>query len=265
MNKLQRLWRIKSVRRSIVIAGVALGLLVLVRACSAIIMPQEYNTYHVAHATGWYPLDLFGKESNLEGFTDDLLYAISRSQEIDILPLTINPNIIFENLNNRKYDGVLALLPTSSQNKRIYELSEPFYPLGPVLVVKSSTQIDSLKDMEGKIVGVRTGASLIFNLDQYPSVIIRSYDNMIHALNELDNNIIDGVVLNSFSASSYTTGIYAGRLKIVTAPLTDEGLRLVTLKNADGKEFVDYFNAGLKALKEDGTYDKLLKKWGMTQ
>ena len=49
----------------------------------------------------------------------------------------------------------------------------------------------------------------------------------------------------------------------MTPPLTQEGLRLVTLKNEKGQQLIDAYNEGLDRLKEAGTYDKLLEKWGL--
>ena len=54
--------------------------------------------------------------------------------------------------------------------------------------------------------------------------------------------------------------LYYGKIKIATPPLNNAGLRLVTLQG-EHKDLIDTFNRGLTKLRQNGVYDKLLKKW----
>ena len=71
------------------------------------------------------------------------------------------------------------------------------------------------------------------------------------------------MILPALVAYTYIKTFYANRLKVATGPLTVEGLRLIAIKDENGRILIEYFNEGLKALKENGTYDELINNWGL--
>jgi polar amino acid transport system substrate-binding protein len=144
-------------------------------------------------------------------------------------------------------------------------LSEPFLLLGPVLVISTQDSLQELNEARRKIIGIDATSQSIMtlSLDKDPSIQLRLYDNALQALADLDNHRIDGVVLHSLPAYIYTQTFYSGRLKVATTTLNDEGIRLMTLKNANGQALIQLFNHGLNTLRENGTYDQLLNDWGL--
>ena len=79
--------------------------------------------------------------------------------------------------------------------------------LGLVLVVRENSNAHSLQDMKGKLVALNVGASETSEFSNYPSMILMMYENMNQALNDLDNNKIDGVIMDSWNASHSDSGI----------------------------------------------------------
>lgn len=247
-------------RMAIVLVLAILAILGLFRACSGG-APSDDHEFHIASDNTWYPLQLYDKERNMQAFTNEMLLAIAKQQKIHVKLFVAGPDNLFMGLNNGQFDGVLSSLQPNSTNRELYVFSDPFYKVGPVLIVRETSTAKSLADMEGKIIGIRTGSSVVFNIEQYPEIIIRSYDNALLALMDINRNVIDGVILDALTAYIYTSGLFAKQMKIVGPPLTDIGLRLLTRHSE--AELIKHFNAGLKAIKEDGTYDQLVLKWGL--
>ena len=52
----------------------------------------------------------------------------------------------------------------------------PYYLLGPVLVVSASSHITSLKDLNGKNIGIISGSEQISSLSKNPSINFTFYD-----------------------------------------------------------------------------------------
>ena len=78
----------------------------------------------------------------------------------------------------------------------------------------------------------------------------------------MSNKVIDGMILDVIPAYEYTrNGIYRDQLKIVSKPLTNEGLRLIAKNNPESKKLIEHFNEGLKAMKKNDIYSQLLLKW----
>lgn len=235
----------------------------LFRSCSVKKVDFSHRAFRVARDYSMMPLQLTGKGLNMRAFSDDLLLGIAKEENIKIDILSTQANNLLSGLDFGSYDGILSLLQPNVANEEKYHFSNPYYLLGPVLVVRNSSQVTSLEQMSGKIVGIKNGSSSVYDVERYPAVLLVTYDNMSIALEDLISNKIDGVILDVWTAYVYIQGFYKGLLKIATPPLTKLGLRLVARNEPYADFLIERFNKGLEVLKANGTYDVLLHKWGL--
>lgn len=221
------------------------------------------KTYTIARTPSWSTSNFMGKEKNITAFSDELLLTIAKKADIKIRIVNSTSGNPMSGLLNKEYDGVLIeIIPTSLLQKTLV-FSNPYFLLGPVLVTGVDSNVQSIEDMNGKTIGIEKGSSLVFETEKYPSLIVTSYDNIFKALGALDNDKIDGVLMEALPAFVYTKTFYPNRLKVATKPLTSDGLRLVTLKKSSNEKLINAFNEGLKTMLEDGSYDEMIKKWGL--
>lgn len=232
------------------------------RACSSYINPDTV-IYKIAKDPTWYPLQLYNKENNITAFSNDLIFAIASDLGLKIQLTTSTRQNLFESLDDGNVDAVLSSMNPDLIAQGTYLFSEPYYEFGAVIVVRSESNISSLKELENKIIAVKRGSSVLFNLPVAPSIIITPYDSPTYVLNELMLNRIDAVIMDQFTAYAFVGEFFRNRLKVASLPITIEGLRLVARKNNRGKAIIEKFNEGLHALKENGTYEMLLKKWDL--
>lgn len=251
-------WQIKHVILTVILfAGLIAG---IVRACSS--MGSNHNSlYRIARDASWNNLQFAEKGVNALAFSNDLLFAIAKEEDVQFELLFVQPDNLLPGLDRGQFDGILSTMQPSS--KDWYLATNPIYLTGPILIVRTGSNATSLSDMEGKSIGIQTGSSTVFSVEKYPEILISSYDTPLQALADLDKNTIDGVILPIIPAYIYTTGLYAGRLKIAGGPLSHEGIRLITLNNTRGEHLEELFNKGLAALKSDGSYHNLLVKWNL--
>lgn len=234
----------------------------VIRGCSVGPSDQK-KTYHIGRDSTWYPMDLRGKEKAMVGFSNDLIQAIGKEQDFKSIVFEVGPNALFDGLNIGNYDAVLSSLTPNVINRNRYGFSDPFYLVGPVLIVTEDSDIHSIDDMKGKIMGIESGALQVFNISEPLDIVIIPYDTAALALEHLYENVIDGVLLDALRAYVWTDGYYVGRLKVVTSPLTENGLRLLTRNEPEYLRWISQFNEGLKSVKSSGLYDKLLMKWDL--
>jgi len=221
------------------------------------------KVYRIARDRSWYPLNLLGKERNLLAFTDELIYTIAANQGFKVDLDSASHNALKENLDRETFDAIVTFQRPSREMLRSYEFSEPFFLLGPVLVVPIDSDAKSIQDMKGQVVGIQTGASVVYNVDAVPDIIFTPYENILFALRNLAEDQIDGVVMESLPAHEYVDSFYLGELKVVPPPLTDDGLRLMARRDPIEKDMLNMFNEGFNQLIKDGTYYDLLQKWGL--
>lgn len=259
MNKIRQLLLVKS--KSL---WIGLGLLALILILWFFVWKEKEETvkgyqFLIAIDKSWAPLDLHGQEQYMQGFISELTAKIAKDEEIRIQLVTVASSQLFDSLEKGYYDGVISPLSPNVINEEKYIFSEPIYLVGPVLIVPLHSKATKISELHN--VGVKTGFSGIFTLSGSPMTQILTYNDMNIALNDLVRGKIDGLIMGSIDAYAYIQGYYSGKLKVVTSPLTNEGLRLITLNKFFGQELEKHFDRGLLQTKKEGFYQNLLKKW----
>lgn len=239
-----------------------LGLIFAVRSCRSTAKVPEY--YLLGEDSGWYPLQLHGHENTLTAFSNDVLFSIVRREGLKIELSSTSYQRLIEMLDANQYQGVLTAVTPEFSLQEQYLFSDPYYLFGAVIVLPKDSNIDSLNDLNGKAIAVRRGSSVLFNLPIAPLSIITPFDSPTIVLDSLIRNKTDAVIMDQFTARFFLDGFYSDKLKMVNLPMKLEGLRLMTRKDAVGEALIAKFNAGLKKIKEDGTYRDFLEKWDLS-
>jgi polar amino acid transport system substrate-binding protein len=212
----------------------------------------------------WFPLDLGIRNNNVTAFSTELLTEIGKIEKIPFVRVSVNWNDLMEGLQKDKYEAILSSMQPYVFNKSLFDFSDIYLPLGPVLVVRVQSTIHSLDDLNGKEIAVISDSTSALILEKSQGVLIRYYDSIPKALNDILLGTVDGAVIDILSAVAYCRDLYQGELKIATGPLNDEGLRLIT-KHKAAPDLIKGFNNGLAQMKKDGSYFKLLDKWGLQE
>jgi polar amino acid transport system substrate-binding protein len=232
--------------------------LVFLFGCSS----NSTTTYEVAIDPTWNPINFKDRQSNVLGFTTELLTQVSQEEKIQISILSTNWDSILDGLNSRKYAAILSPLHPYKYNEEIYSFSEPFLEIGPVIVAPIDSKDLSINDLSGEAVGAIENSSEILLLEKDPTILIRTYDSVPDALNALVSEHIQAAILPVLEVTAYVDHLYFRKLKIVSKPLNEDGLRMITLKD-QSPELREKFNKVLKQMKSDGSYQKLLSKWNL--
>lgn len=239
------------------------------------------KVYRIAIDETWYPLNLFNKKEDLLVFSEELIQTIAKKQNFSIQLLQVGSDNLFQGLDEGDYEAVLSSLIvleknganyafTSStsieENSESYIFSKPYYLLGPVIVVSSSSPIKSVKELNGKTIGITKGSIPVSYLINNSSInlIFYDYNDNGKLVDDVINHVIDGMILDTIPAYEYTKStFFQSQLKIASVPLNREGLRLIAKNNPESEELIFKFNEGLMAIKKNGVYGQLLSKWDL--
>jgi len=222
---------------------------------------NKNKTFRVGRDQNLYATTLLGKEKNLSAFINDLIYTVAKDSGLKVQVIELPSYMLSEKLDNHEIDAILSTAPLNASNRFFYLFSNPLFETGPVLVVKENSALKTLDDFQGKHIGIKRDDSLL--VDQSASVLFVPYDTYLEALEDLDRNWIEAVLLPATAAYTYTQVFYPGKLKVATDPLREEGLRLQATKSIDNHYFIETFNKGLEKAHESGFYDEALIKWGL--
>lgn len=225
----------------------------------------DKRVYRIGRDTTWHPLDLYGKERSMLAFTNELLVEIAREGGFRIEFVMAAPRDALGGLDRGLYDAAISPLTPDVITRKRYFFSDSFYYLGPMLVVRKDSDVDFAQEMAGRVLSIKEGDPLLLRAKDFPNIRVKPYRNVVQALNDLEEDRVDGVIADFFEAYSYTRGLYKGDFKVVPPPLSDEALRLLTLKDSQYEGLIERFNKGLAKVKESGRYADLLAKWELVQ
>ncbi|MGL5264513.1 MAG: substrate-binding periplasmic protein [Candidatus Rhabdochlamydia sp.] len=233
-------------------------LLALLCCCGSKSHPQK-----VALDPTWYPLDLEARNTQLVGFSTEILQKISVSQKLPLVKITTDSHYLLEDLLQGKYEAVLSSFPPYNFNKDRFDFSESYLLLGPVIVVNVASNISSIKQLKGKAVGILSDVNALL-IESLSGALIHSYSSKAQALEDVNTGVLDAALIDILSAYSYCEDLYQGKLKVGSPPLTNEALRLITVRHKNGF-LIKAFNKEIHQLQQSGEYQKMLNKWNLPQ
>lgn len=246
----------------LMVAGIFLGGLLYIFSSKTDTLPP--TVFRIGIDETWYPLNLYGKEEYISAFSKDLLQKIAAQQHFSVQIVQIGSENRLAGLDNGEYEGIFSSLILQQENTEKYISSNPYYLLGPVLVVSKSSSVKSLNDLKGKTIGLIKRSDPIEALEKHSSIriVYYGYNDRIKLIEDVSNNVIGSMLLDVIPAYEYIRdGLYRDKLKIASKPLTTEGLRLIAKNNPESEKLIKHFNEGLKAMKNNDVYSQLLSKW----
>ncbi len=218
--------------------------------------------WSIALDPSWYPMNLMGRDKQVLGFTTELLQEMGAMQKIKVIRVQDNWDNLIPNLQKEKYDAILSSMQPYVFYEKQYDFSHPFLLTGPVLVVRVDSPATNLEKLSGKEVAVITGSSDALLVEKVPGIIIRNYESIPDAFNAMIAGHVDGAVVDNLPAYAYCQDLYQRQLKVVGAPLTDQGLRMITLHD-HAPQLIEAFNTAIDKLKKNGKYAELSRKWAL--
>ncbi len=247
----------KFIRKTCLLLPLALLLLLSLSGCSK----GSKKTYRIGVDPTFFPMDFMGKQAQVFAFSNELLQEIGKLEDVTFERVNRNWDNLIEGLTEKEYDGMLSSVRPFIFNKKKYSFSKLYLQNGPVLVVKKGSSLRSIKDMNGKSLGVIPGSDAAGIIDTHPKIDQVSYQSVSHILNDVQNERVDGALVSYIPAISYVEDIYSD-LIIRKPPINDVGLRLLTLYDNDS-ELLEIFNRGLSKIMSSKKYDELAQKWSL--
>lgn len=215
-------------------------------------------------ATGNYrPFEYHDDKTNkIIGYDIDVAEAIAKKIGVPLEIREMQFTSLIPSLQNSQADLVIAAMYITDQRKEVVDFADPYMDTGMVLVVRSeNTDIKSTKDLNGKVVGVKTGATSekVANemKEKGANITIKSYKETVDYLMDLENGRLDAAINDLLNQLEYNKVHPA--VKVVGDPFTKSSLG-IAVKKGD-KELIDIVNGTLKEMKQTGEAEKLFKKW----
>ena len=207
------------------------------------------------------PMEFKDESGNIVGFDVDVADAFAKSLGVKLEVQNINWDGIFVGLQQSKGDMILSSVTITDERKKEMAFSQPYYAAGQMIVVPAdNTTIKGPNDLKGKTVAVQIDTTGQEAAEKIGGLDIRKFDGGAETMLAVEQGKVDAGVIDAMVALDFVKN--HPKLKVVDRkPFTSEDLGAAFRK--DSEDLVKAFNDFVAAAKKDGTYDKILQKWGM--
>ena len=215
----------------------------------------------IATDTVFRPFEFTNEKGEFVGIDVDIMAAVAEDQGFKYELQSLGWDAAVAAVQAGQADGLIA--GATIKQERIdsgWIFSEGYYNATQTFVVAEGSDIAKFEDLAGKNVAVKNGtagADFANSLkDEYGFTVTVFEDSPTMYQDVILGNSAACVEDTPIMADSIKTG---GLALVIPEGMESEGAPYgFAVMNADNQELLDMFNAGLKNIKENGTYDEIL-------
>ena len=214
--------------------------------------------YIIGTDTTFAPFEFTNSDGELVGIDMDLLRAIAKDQGFEVEIRQLGFDAAVQALQSNQVDAVMAGMSITDERKKTFDFSDPYFTSGIQLGVLDSSDVQSLDDLDGKTVAVKTGTQgqtfAEENQEKYGFKVTPYQDT---------TDMVDAV------KAGQAVGYFEDFPVLAYGIQQGSGFRLVGEPELGGEygfavnkgqhpELVEMFNKGFANLKASGDYDKIV-------
>ncbi|MGQ8947020.1 transporter substrate-binding domain-containing protein [Bacillus altitudinis] len=209
-----------------------------------------------------YPPFEFEKGGKTVGIDVDLINAIAKDQDFKVKLEAMDFSGIIPAMQAGQLDVGMGGMSITDERKKKVDFSDPYFDAGLTVVVKKDSSIKSIDDLKGKKLAVKNGTTgakfATDNADKYGYEVVQFNDSP-SMFQEVSNGNADALI-EDYPVITYAIAQQDLKLKTVGDRLNGDqyGISVMKGKNED---LLKKINKGLKNLKKNGEYDKIIEKY----
>lgn len=200
-----------------------------------------------------------------EGMEIDLAYALAEQMGLSRDAVVFEPVTAKTRgplLDNGQLDVVIATFTIKPERLEQWNFSNPYYQDEIGLLVKKDAGIKSLKDLDGKTVGVAQGATTRDALQAEADAAGIKVNFLEFATYPEINAALESGRVDAFSVDkSILSGYVTEASEILPDGFSPQDYGVASKKGTDG--LTEFINDMLDEMKANGEMDKLLEKWNL--
>ncbi len=218
------------------------------------------NALVVGTNAAFPPFEYVGDDGNPDGFDVALIKAIGDKIGMDVQIQDMEFDSLVTSIGS-KIDVAIAGMTVTDERKKMVDFSDSYYEAVQNVLVPQGSTIASADDLKGLKIGVQLGTTGEFIADEIEGASISAYNKAVDAVNDLINGRVDCVIVDKNPAEVFVAQ-YSDKLTVLEgSQFGFEAEHYAIALPKGNTELAGKINSALKELKEDGTYDALIKKY----
>jgi len=237
--------------------------------CGSSTSSEKKDKYIAVTEPTYPPFESTNDDGDVVGFDIDLIHAIAKDQGFKVEIKTMSFDSLVSAVESDQADMIIAGFNETKDRAKHVDFTDPYYKAGAYMMVKKDSKYNSESDLPDDVkIAVQTGTTTADYVKEMHKdgkcadpVVLDQHSTCVL---QLDNGDVDVVAGDKPVLDQYVTK-HPDKYKLIGHLSYEDGD--TDLKMAVGKDddtLKQMLNDGLKDVMEDGTYDKLCKKWGLT-
>jgi polar amino acid transport system substrate-binding protein len=215
------------------------------------------GTLLVGTDTPFPPFEI-GQPPNISGYDIDVMNAIAEELGLTAEYQDTGFGTIFRDTAQGQFDVAAAASTITAGRENVVDFTDPYYEAQQALLVPEDSDIASVDDLSGAIVGAQDGTTgETYANDETEASDVRGFPEGPNAISALQTGQVDAVIIDQPVAADAVE--QQGGFEIVEEIQTDElyGFALAP----DNDALREAMNEALATLKEDGTITDLYAEY----
>lgn len=206
------------------------------------------------------PMEYRNEKGEIIGFDVDLAKEIGRRIGVAIEWVPTAWDGVILALQSGKFDIILSSMTITEERAKKVDFSPPYIYGAQIIAVREQDKsINSVADLAGKVVGTQLGSTGEEAARKLKGIKdLKLYGQFTDAFTDLGIGRIQALVVDEFVGRYYVTkrpGVY----RVLSERLSEEAVGIAFRK--EDKALRDAVCAAIEAIKADGTYAAISKKW----
>ena len=221
------------------------------------------RVYVVGTDAAYAPFESQNEKGEIVGFDIDVVKAVAAKAGIEVKFVNTPWEGIFNALGQGDRDMVVSAVTITDERKQTMDFSTPYFDAVQLIAVKDGSKVAKFDELKKLKVGVQTGTTgdeAVSKLLGKTSTNIKRFESTPLALKELESGGVDAVVADNGVVIHYVANNPGGKFKTVAdAEFVPEQYGIALKKG--NTELLGKVNQGLAAIRADGTYDQIFRKY----
>ncbi|MGG4480047.1 transporter substrate-binding domain-containing protein [Paenibacillus illinoisensis] len=225
---------------------------------------KSAGTMKVGMMGTYRPYNFLNDNKEMDGFDADIAREVAKRLGVEVEFVSQEFSGLTPSLQSKKIDAIISQMTITDERKQALDFSEGYITNQVKIIVKDdNNDITKLEDFKGKTIGVGLGTNdeTYLRNEVLPKVgdfTIKTYDDVITSLKDLDAGRIDATINNLYALKPIIDS-NGFKIKAVGEPIKSDQAGIAVRKN--NPELVAALNEALQGMKDDGTYNTIFKKW----
>jgi polar amino acid transport system substrate-binding protein len=208
-----------------------------------------------------FPPFEIGQPPNISGYDIDVMNAIGEQLGLTVEYTDTGFGTIFRDTANGQFDTAAAASTITAGRENTVDFSDPYYEAQQALLVPEDSDIASVDDLSGAIVGAQDGTTgETYANDETDASEVRGFPEGPNAISALATGQVDAVIIDQPVAADAVEK--QGGMEIVEEIATNELYGFAVAPDNDALR--EAMNEALTTLKEDGTIESLYEQYFQT-